>query len=64
MRLTDQSGWGWIIVFVEYKGIVTTIIKNTAYVDFVKVGDKVFGHNFTVLTDARSFIKKHPELVL
>lgn len=61
--LIKQSGWGGEIVFVIVERTVTYIVSNTAQVDFVKVGDKLYGSH-TVLVGRHQFPKMYPELTL
>lgn len=63
MRLIKQTGWGGHIIFVEENRKVKFIVENTAKVNFLKVGEGVYG-SYTILTDGRSFKKEHPELTL
>lgn len=63
MRLIKQTGWSGHIIFVEERGKVKFIVENTADVDFIKVGDDIYG-SYTVITDSYSFRREHPELCL
>ncbi len=63
MRLIKQTGWGGEIVFVTKNDTIVHIVSSTSKVDFIRVGDSLYGSH-TVLSNRREFKRDYPEYLL